>query len=301
MKHSPIVFAALPLLAACSAAQVAQGLRDMNQIAAAISAPPGEGATTSAASGSSAAPSLRHRGQVLDEAVAKQNGFKIGDAVTGVLSDDGQVDEFRFEGNKGDAFTFYVQALPGRDGKPHLTWFQIYNTTGQVLLHELPSDGSQPIEDNHSGRIELQENGTYRVRIKPNYDNHLSTYRFYTVPIVEAPEARAESFQIGQIVQGEAIDSPNDVDTFYFEAIKGQRVVLHSLSELTTQPLLWLTLHNTTGRSEIATIPSDGSKPLQDNHTDVITLPETGRYKVNVRGNYPQSVGNYRFVIRPVQ
>ena len=280
MKRSPLLIAALPLFTACSAAQLEQGLRDFNALAAATSTPASAAQGVSAAS--PGATTVRPGSEV-----------PLGKIIYGDVKQS-RPDRYFLRGEEGEEYLLFMQDLAGNIyGGPGL---QLKNTTENALLAALGDSYGGEV---YSPAITLPETGLYPIEIVAGGPESEGRYRFSVRRLNRAPEVVPAALTLGTTVTGEGIEIPYDIDTFSFEGQKGQNVVLdfQFLNGNMLQSARATLTHQATGRY-IVTSGSNGTKvTLQTESPAPVTLPETGTYRVEVSGD----VGPYRFRLRPAQ
>jgi hypothetical protein len=241
----------------------------------------------------------------VDEATAKASGVPVNSVVQGTLTRLGEVDDYPFRGTEGQEVFVYFQGAGGYHLLSHT--LELRNTTNTSVLSSENSRGNQErLEDKYTDLVRLRETGTYTVRVQGHDKDHPQSrgpYRFKVVAINSAPEKLASAFTIGDIVAGEAIDPHFDRDEFTFAGRRGQRLV-GNLQGLNQHHLLSHTMEilGPSSARPLAEVSSRGNAEyLNTHHTDEFVLPETGTYRVRVRGHARTDIGPYRFQIREVR
>lgn len=243
----------------------------------------------------------------ISEAAAKAQGVAIGQLVQGSLSRVGEQDEYRINGEAGQELMIYFQPLNGKNLlQQRLT---LLNTTGNAELARVDAEGvHKSLQEAHSRTLTLKESGPHIIRVGTYFDadaDRIGPYRFQIVPINPAPERLAPMVTPGQIVSGEALDHPGDYDVFTFQGRAGQKVMLH-FQPLNGKGLLQqkITLRGSANDAVLAVVDATGTQQtLDEAHSPVVTLPETGTYRVRVETYFDadgERLGAYRFQVRPM-
>lgn len=122
-------------------------------------------------------------------------------------------------------------------------------------------------------------------------------YRFRVVRRNRAPEAVAARVVPGQVVAGERIDLPEDLDEFHVEAREGQQltVFVEGLSG-SRVPAVELHVISPAGVRFGAAQSYGDERTLGPRNTGAIRALSTGTFIIRVRGNHdPETPNPYRF------
>lgn len=145
----------------------------------------------------------------------------VGDTVSGEAIDFvGDIDDFTFQGDTGTIYSVVVQATGS--GNDHVDLTLGRADTAMTFGVASSTDGDTGLmppgtAGQVSQRFTLPAPGPYRIRVRGANDRVLTDvgpYRFLVYRIDPGPETASASFALGDTVSGEAIDVPNDVDTF---------------------------------------------------------------------------------------
>jgi hypothetical protein len=215
-----------------------------------------------------------------------------GDTVTSEAIDQiGDIDRFTIHGAPGSLVIVY------------------YRTLGQTIRFDvqghsthLSFTGDSSWLDRPSGRIQVPESGEVTVSFSGFSDGpggSTGPYQFFVQGIDPDPESVPAGVAFGEVVSGEAIDIPGDVDRFTFSGIAGQLGIVH-LSALGAPPsgALALQLYAPNGSAvgpEVVSTAAD--QDSVDRATGRQVLPSTGTYTVEVRGlrnGYRYDIGAFR-------
>lgn len=161
MRRTSIFLVALPLLGACSAAQMTEGLRQFNEAAAANLV----------------------SGESVSESGVKTGGFRVGQLVTGSISSPSEIDEFKMEGTAGQELILYASApkQEGDHGWYHDFKIDVVSPEGSSVRGMKVGKGV-PLENQHSDVIRLPSTGTYTVRVVGAGNSARGPYRFVFRP-----------------------------------------------------------------------------------------------------------------------
>ena len=292
MRRTHILVAAMPLLAACSAAQ----LQSLDQTLASASASAASGTTPSAD---------------LTEAAAKAQGIRTGQIVGGTLSTPSEVDEFTFEGRANQELVLFAGAPRQRADEGEQSgsglYVQLYSPTGGLVSLVGVTKG-QSLENNYSQTIQLPSTDMYTMRVNGTSPATRGPYQFVLREVNRDPEAVPKRIAVGQLISGEAIDSPGDVDQFTFEGRAGQELVLFAgaprqRADEGLDPYdsgLNVQLLAPTG-GLVSVVSVTKGQSLENNYSQTIQLPSTDTYTVQVSGKHNVARGPYQFVLRPRQ
>ncbi|HTK55725.1 MAG TPA: hypothetical protein VL295_02795 [Gemmatimonadales bacterium] len=220
-----------------------------------------------------------------------------GDTVTAEAIDQvGDIDEFTIHGAPGSMVIFHFRTLGDmlRFEVPGAEYFQ-YSMAGDTSWL-----------DRTSGRITLPESGEVTVTFSGFSDGpggSTGPYQFFVRGIDPAPESVPAAVTYGEVVTGETIDTPGDLDRFTFSGTAGQLANVH-LSALGAPPggTLALQLYApngaTVGPEVVSTVADQDSV---DRATGRQPLPSTGTYTIEVRGlrdGHRDDVGAFRIAPR---
>ena len=276
------------LLSGCTAAELEQMRSDMSGLSAPL---PQTG------------PALPSGG--ISEAAARSQGVVVGQVVQGSLGQIGETDLYSFSGTKGQEVVVYTQGLNGNKFGP-MANLEFASTPEGSPISEVFFYAKPYLEDTHTQPMLLRETGTYTIRVK-GYSNSkadLGSYRFRILQVDRAPEKRASTFTIGEVVEGEKIDAIGDIDEFTFQGRKGQKIVVYTkgLNGNNFGPMANLELLGRNGE-KMESVFFYSMSYMEDKHSQPITLSDTGTYTVRIRpySNSQGDLGPYRFQIRSVQ
>jgi hypothetical protein len=216
----------------------------------------------------------------------------VGDTVTSEsIGQVGDIDRFTIHGTPGSFVIVY------------------YRTLGDLLRLEVPGRPAQfsfsedsSWLDRPSGRILLPESGEVTISFLGHVDGpggSTGPYQFFVHGVDPAPESVPAAVVFGEVVSGETLDTPGDVDRFTFSGTAGQLGNVH-LSALGAPPsgALALRLYAPNGSAlgpEVVSTAAD--QDSVDRATGRQLLPSTGTYTVEVRGlrdGHRNDLGAYR-------
>lgn len=194
----------------------------------------------------------------------------LGDTIIGSISTPGQIDEFLFSGTAGQRI--YLDSLESA-GNYYDRKIRIATPGGKELIN------SYDLFYNGSQFLTLPEAGNYRVQVI-GLGDRTGKYGFSVIDIAQTPV-----IQVNNTIQGVLTPGTED-DVFRFNAFKGQRIYLDTISN--NGSLSW-TLYN----SRLGTVVSPGN--FSDLEAEIL---EDGEYLLAVRGNSSfSSTVNYSFVL----
>jgi hypothetical protein len=138
-------------------------------------------------------------------------------------------------GFMGDIDDFVLEATPGQlvnvafgnpGGLPALLMLTLSDAaTGTLLTRR---GGQFPVQ--YTAPVQVPASGAIRVRVCVPDDclwyGAAGPYWLVALPIDRSPESRAATFAIGDVVQGEAIERPGDLDEFTFTAGAGATITV---------------------------------------------------------------------------
>lgn len=232
---------------------------------------------------------------------AGQFNIQIGDTVeedspdagAGRLDASTETDVYRFTATAGQlAFFEEISDDPAFEG--WLLW-EVTAPSGNRVFSEY-------LDNNSPGRVKLEENGTYQVRVF--LDNHQPSFTgSYSFAIHEIPPDQTFSIAIGDTVSADdpqpgagMIEVAGAQDSYTFSATAGQHIFFEEISgDGSFNGWLQYELFAPSG-TEVFSAYSDSS------HTGRETLPETGTYKLVVASplNETDQFGEYSFRIRAI-
>ncbi len=140
-----------------------------------------------------------------------------GDTVAGEdIGLPGDIDEFTFTGDAGEAFNAFLQGQTG-SSQTHLQ-LDVVDQAGTVLQSTQSLGNDTDLLSQVTGRFALPTRGTYRLRVSgiAPYGDDLNRgpYRLALYRIDPRPETLNPTLAFGDSLSGEAIDLPGDVDEF---------------------------------------------------------------------------------------
>jgi hypothetical protein len=159
--------------------------------------------------------------------------FAIGDTVSGeVIAPWGDVDRFRFHGQRGQHINVALQGLTAPSASGFQAW--ITGPSGFASLSSTASDTS--LRDHQTRRLDVAASGWYQVEMT-GFGSTRGAYRFLVEAVGTAPESSAAALVPGDSVL-ESIDAPGDWDEFTVTATPGAElnVILHGTSSVTAYP-----------------------------------------------------------------
>ena len=150
---------------------------------------------------------------------------------------------------------------------------------------------------------------TFRIEVEPHEGTESGEFRLLVTHAEVAPELRPAEIEIGELVEGETIGHPMDIDVFFFDASAGEEinVFLQSLNPANSGGLSgWL---RTDFEPGVVLYPGGfGAAPAGGQLSDLahgrITIPQTGRYRIDIGAGIHhiegQFTGAYRLLVYPV-
>jgi len=230
---------------------------------------------------------------------AAQRGLLPGQIVRAAFAAPGETHLYPIELEDGQEVIIYAQNSSERAVRAVV--FELLNTTQNATIVGATAYRYTPtLDEKHSKRAMIPETGTFylRVRMSSATEQNLNSYRAMVRVIDHRPESVPDLIRIGQIVEGESLDYPGDVDRFRFQGRAGQRV------HLDFQPLhgpgrqnMSIRLSAPDGTSLTAPVVQRGNHPtLEAGRYGTFRLPADGEYTVHVQGAFEAYlVGPYRF------
>lgn len=146
-----------------------------------------------------------------------------------------------------------------------------------------------------TGRLSLGRTGTYIARVYGCSSSHAGRYKLQVFKINRAPETLVSAIAVGNIIGGEDIRPPGDIDEFTFSNSTSRE--LNIFFQVIDNATLRLQLLDPDG-SVLRDIPGFGpNSTLFDNLTDRVTISRTGTYRIRTFGSGDFSQGGYRFQV----
>jgi hypothetical protein len=215
---------------------------------------------------------------------------------------EGDVDEFTFTANAGDAFNVFVQAPRA---------FQLEVTPqGQAAAVAVATANTADtaLFAASTGRFQATQNATYVVRITGSGSHEVSdtgSYRFYLYGIDPRPEHLPAGVPSGVTVLGESVDLPGDVDEFTFSGNAGDE--FNAFLRFQGGPPgmgLLLTVVDPAGTA-LRSVNSNGvDTSVVDRPTGRFALPSTGTYRLSVKNAaspFDRTRGPYQLLLYHVR
>ena len=149
----------------------------------------------------------------------------------------------------------------------------------------------------------------YRIRIEAEEQSDGGPFTLFVTEADVEPESRPAALEIGELVEGETIAHPADVDDYYLDGTAGEElnIFLQSTNFATSGGLRGWIVSLENGAPVIhpgffGAAPASGG--LSDLAHGRITLPQTGRYRIRIYGavhaEEGQFTGGYRLLLYPI-
>ncbi|MCC6773291.1 MAG: hypothetical protein IT360_19050 [Gemmatimonadaceae bacterium] len=143
----------------------------------------------------------------------------IGDTITGAIDPAGDVDEYRFQAQKGDHIDLEMQ-VPVGSGALSVDLIRARGRAGVSF-----TDAGPTLSEPGIYRITLEESGAYLARARSSEDGRVvgqrGPYRLLVRRILGTPEHHTAELVPGDIVQDEGIEIPGDVDEYFVQGAPG--------------------------------------------------------------------------------
>lgn len=193
---------------------------------------------------------------------------------------EGDVDEFTFQANAGDAFNAFVQA-------PRAFQVEVALVGGAAFAAGTAVPADTALFAHPTGRFSVAQTGTYVVRILGSGSHQVADtgqYRFYLYAINHSPEHVAAAIVPGDTVSGEAIELPGDIDEFTFSGTVGEELnaFLHAQPGSPETVRLEVVDPGGTVLRIAQSVATDTSLLRQP--TGRFALTNTGTYRLRVKG-----------------
>ncbi|HEX6058320.1 MAG TPA: hypothetical protein VFZ11_04825, partial [Gemmatimonadaceae bacterium] len=218
------------------------------------------------------------------------------------------------EVRRGEAIDFAVDIEPG-------TWVTLrLGAPADPIRARLYADDVEQVsivggfdeEDGEPAWLSpmLVETGTrYRIRIEPHEQGSGGEFSLLLTRADIEPESHPSSLEVGELVEGETIAHPADVDMFWIDATAGEEfnVFLQSMNPSNSGGLHGWIVSEIPGAPAFVpgffeAAPAAGG--LSDRAHGTITIPQTGRYRIEIFGGWHhvegQFTGPYRLLLYPV-
>ncbi|HEX6060400.1 MAG TPA: hypothetical protein VFZ11_15425, partial [Gemmatimonadaceae bacterium] len=234
----------------------------------------------------SAAPETRAAALALDEMALEGLGRP------------GDLDDFVFTGTPGDSLVAILNwttpAAPENTGRLRVidpasglevAWVDGATRPVATEAFEVPAGGVLRLRVAEQGGCAIAGCGTAVANAVGDYTVTVRRYG-------GAPESRAATIAVGDTVSGEAIDFPGDVDVFTFAGTAGQRIELGATIPWPADrhdPIHVELFAANTGASLGTLVAVSPVQELEDNALRMLVLPETGTYRIQVRGEWAAS------------
>ena len=203
----------------------------------------------------------------------------------------GDIDEFTFHANPGDAFMAFLQSA-----RPLQAEMALPNGPPLAIAACQASDTG--LFARVTNRLQVTQSGTYVLRVagtNPSQVADTGRYRLFLYAIDRRPEHVPAVIPSGVAVLGEALDRPGDVDEFTFDGVAGEQVdAFFQAQNGSPDDRLEMDVIDPAGVVYTAIHSTGTDTSLFRQVTGRFALPSTGTYRLRVTGYDGYCAPGYR-------
>jgi hypothetical protein len=204
----------------------------------------------------------------------------------------GDVDEFTFQANPGDAFMAFVQSA-----RPLHAEMTLPNGP-PLAIAACQASSDTGLFARVTNRLQVTQVGNYVLRVtgtNPYQIADTGRYRLFLYAIDRRPEHVPAAIPSGVAVLGEALDRPGDVDEFTFDGVAGEQVdAFFQAQNGSPDDRLEMDVIDPAGVVYTAIHSTGTDTSLFRQVTGRFALPSTGTYRLRVTGYDGYCAPGYR-------
>ncbi|MFL5541263.1 MAG: hypothetical protein ACJ8J0_19910 [Longimicrobiaceae bacterium] len=221
--------------------------------------------------------------------------YDVGQVVTGTLANATEVQTIRVRSNAaGDAAVF----LQGTAGAVQAS---LTTEAGAVLATVTAATAGH---EEPSGVVHLDAGTVYRLLVSAASGSAGGGYRVRVDSVGAAPERVPAAVPVDEVIEGERLESPADVDDFTFTGAAGEVYIAFLQAGPGGGALYASVPHPTFTGALVAQVASNGGDAaLETQSTGRFELPASGTYhlKVSALSGAAPSLADYRLQLRRVR
>ncbi len=193
----------------------------------------------------------------------------------------GDVDEFTFQANPGDAFMAFLQSA-----RPLQAEMALPN--GPPLAIAACQESDTGLFARVTNRLDVAQSGNYVLRVAGTNSSQIADtgrYRLFLYGIDRRPEHVPAVIPSGVAVLGEDIGLPGDIDEFTFSGVAGEQVdAFFQAQNGSPDDRLQLWVLDPGGVVQRSILSTGTDTSLYQQVTGRFALPSTGTYRLRVTG-----------------